>query len=160
VNTAASQQYAVEGRTVVLAPAGITGRAACDTFTDTEARKELLKLGGGHTLIIRRSSAENTFDALGRCSRPDVLQLGFQRNIDDARHRLEEAGRRRLRGSLLPGVWVGQILLSAVPVTVRCPSSSARTDSDGIGAAANQTSDDSEKNETRPNSIFDQPETD
>ncbi|WP_211878063.1 carbon-nitrogen hydrolase family protein [Pseudarthrobacter albicanus] len=103
VNTAASQQYAVEGQSFVLAPTGIIGQAAYDAFVDTEAKKELLKLGGGHARIYGpdgRSlasplapteegilyadidyreilAAKNAYDPVGHYSRPDVLRLVF-----------------------------------------------------------------------------------
>jgi len=103
VNTAASQQYAVEGQVFVLAPTGMVGQAAYDLFVDTEQKKELLHLGGGHARIYGpdgRSLAEplppteegiiyadidysailvakNAYDPTGHYSRPDVLRLLF-----------------------------------------------------------------------------------
>lgn len=103
VNTAASQQYAVEGQVFVLAPTGLIGQAAHDRFADTEVKRELLKLGGGHARIFGpdgRSlaaplapteegilyadinyaeilAAKNAYDPVGHYSRPDVLQLMF-----------------------------------------------------------------------------------
>lgn len=103
VNTAASQQYAVEGQVFVLAPTGLIGQAAYDTFVDSEEKKELLQLGGGHARIYApdgRSLAEplppteegilyaeidygvilaakNAYDPTGHYSRPDVLRLLF-----------------------------------------------------------------------------------
>jgi nitrilase len=103
VNTAASQQYAVEGQTFVLAPTGMIGQAAYDTFVDSDAKRELLKLGGGHARIYGpdgRSlatpldpreegliyadinygeilAAKNAYDPVGHYSRPDVLKLLF-----------------------------------------------------------------------------------
>lgn len=103
VNTAASQQYAVEGQVFVLAPTGLIGQAAHDRFADTEAKRNLLRLGGGHARIYGpdgRSlatpltpteegviyadidygqilAAKNAYDPVGHYSRPDVLQLNF-----------------------------------------------------------------------------------
>lgn len=103
VNTAASQQYAVEGQVFVLAPTGLIGQAGHDRFADTEMKKELLKLGGGHARIYGpdgRSlatpldpteegilyaeidygqilAAKNAYDPTGHYSRPDVLRLQF-----------------------------------------------------------------------------------
>jgi len=103
VNTAASQQYAVEGQTYVLAPTGMVGQAAYDTFVQTDAQRELLSLGGGHARIYGpdgRSlatplapteegllyadldyanilAAKSSYDPIGYYSRPDVLQLLF-----------------------------------------------------------------------------------
>ena len=84
----------------------MVGQAAYDTFVQTDAQGELLKLGGGHARIYGpdgRSlatplapteegilyadidyghilAAKNAFDPVGHSSRPDVLQLLF----DDA----------------------------------------------------------------------------
>lgn len=106
VNTAASQQYAVEGQTFVLAPTGIIGQAAYDAFVDTEQKRELLKLGGGHARIYGPDGrslaaplnpaeegilyadidynqilgAKNAYDPVGHYSRPDVFQLLFNPN--------------------------------------------------------------------------------
>jgi nitrilase len=103
VNTAASQQYAVEGQAFVLAPTGMIGPAAYDTFVDSDAKRELLKLGGGHARIYGpdgRSlataldpreegllyadidygeilAAKNAYDPVGHYSRPDVFKLLF-----------------------------------------------------------------------------------
>jgi nitrilase len=103
VNTAASQQYALEGQVFVLAPTGIVGQAAYDLFVDTDQKKELLHLGGGHARIYGpdgRSlatpldsveegilyadidyghilAAKNAYDPTGHYSRPDVLRLLF-----------------------------------------------------------------------------------
>lgn len=103
VNTAASQQYAVEGQVFVLAPTGIIGQAAHDLFADTETKRELLKLGGGHARIYGPDgqslatplapteegilyadidygqilAAKNAYDPTGHYSRPDVLRLLF-----------------------------------------------------------------------------------
>jgi nitrilase len=106
VNTAASQQYAVEGQTFVLAPTSIIGQAAYDTFVDTEQKRELLKLGGGYARIYGPDGrslatpldpvqegilyanidyneilgAKNAYDPVGHYSRPDVFQLLFNPN--------------------------------------------------------------------------------
>jgi nitrilase len=103
VNTAASQQYAVEGQVFVLAPTGLVGQAAHDLFADTETKRDLLKLGGGHARIYGPDGrslatplaateegilyatidygeilvAKNAYDPVGHYARPDVLQLMF-----------------------------------------------------------------------------------
>lgn len=103
VNTAASQQYAVEGQCFVLAPTGIIGKAAYDLFANTEEKQQLLGLGGGAARIYGpdgRSlatpldpteegliyadidyrqilAAKNSYDPVGHYSRPDVLRLLF-----------------------------------------------------------------------------------
>lgn len=103
VNTAASQQYAVEGQTFVLAPTGMIGQAAYDAFVDSEEKRALLNLGGGHARIYGpdgRSiaapldpreegiiyadidygeilAAKNAYDPVGHYSRPDVFKLLF-----------------------------------------------------------------------------------
>lgn len=103
VNTAASQQYALEGQVFVLAPTGLVGQAAYDLFVDTEQKKELLQLGGGHARIYGPDgsslaepidptaegilyadidyrailAAKNAYDPTGHYSRPDVLRLLF-----------------------------------------------------------------------------------
>lgn len=103
VNTAASQQYAVEGQVFVLAPTGLIGQAAHDLFADTDVKRDLLKLGGGHARIYGPDGrslatplaptdegilyadidyaeilgAKNAYDPIGHYSRPDVLQLMF-----------------------------------------------------------------------------------
>ena len=103
VNTAASQQYAVEGQTFVLAPCGVVGDAGWEAFADTEEKRQLIHKGGGHARIFGpdgRSLAEplapteegilyaeidlslilaakNPADPVGHYSRPDVLRLGF-----------------------------------------------------------------------------------
>ncbi|RYZ31837.1 MAG: carbon-nitrogen hydrolase family protein, partial [Propionibacteriaceae bacterium] len=92
-----------EGQTFVLAPTGMVGQAAYDTFTQTDAHRELLSLGGGHARIYGpdgRSlatplapteegilyadidyavilAAKSSYDPVGHYSRPDVLQLLF-----------------------------------------------------------------------------------
>lgn len=103
VNTAAPRQYAVEGQVFVLAPRGMVGQAGLDRFADTDVKRELLKLGGGHARIYGpdgRSlatplapmeegilyaeidygqilAAKNAYDPTGHYSRPDVLRLQF-----------------------------------------------------------------------------------
>ncbi|MFF0815570.1 nitrilase-related carbon-nitrogen hydrolase [Rhodococcus sp. NPDC003318] len=52
MNTAASRLYAVESQCFVLAPCGLVGEAAHDAFADTELKKQLLTLGGGHARIF------------------------------------------------------------------------------------------------------------
>jgi nitrilase len=101
VNNAASQVYAVEGQTFVLAPCGVVGQAAHDLFCDTELKKQLLLQGGGFTRIYGPEGsslaaplaeteegilyadldfsliaiAKSAADPVGHYSRPDVFQL-------------------------------------------------------------------------------------
>jgi len=103
VNTAASQQYAVEGQVFVLAPTGIVGEAGQALFADTPEKREFLTLGGGYARIFGpdgRSlaapippdeegilyaeidysailAAKNAADPVGHYSRPDALSLRF-----------------------------------------------------------------------------------
>jgi aliphatic nitrilase len=104
VNTGASRQYAVEGQCFVLAPCGLIGAAAHDYFADTELKKQLLNLGGGHARIYGPDgrelaeplapteegilyadvdytgilAAKNAADPVGHYSRPDVFTLHMQ----------------------------------------------------------------------------------
>lgn len=103
VNTAASQQYAVEGQTYVIAPSCMIGEHAQSLLTDTDERRDLLPLGGGYARVYGpdgRSlgevldpgaeglvladldqgeilAAKNSYDPVGHYSRPDVLALRF-----------------------------------------------------------------------------------
>ncbi|WP_285362913.1 carbon-nitrogen hydrolase family protein [Microbacterium sp. LMC-P-041] len=103
VNTAASQQYAVEGQTFVIAPTAVIGDAAWEAFADTDLKRQLIAKGGGYARIYGpdgRSLAEplapteegiiyadidlsmilaakNPADPVGHYSRPDVLRLLF-----------------------------------------------------------------------------------
>lgn len=103
VNTAASQQYAVEGQTFVLAPCGVVGPAAQELFADSDEKRGMLTLGGGYARIYGpdgRSlgtdlapteeglvvadidyrailAAKVAADPVGHYSRPDVLRLEF-----------------------------------------------------------------------------------
>lgn len=105
VNTAAAQQYAVEGQVFVLSPCGIVGDAAQALFADSEQKRQFLSLGGGHARIFGpdgRSlatplapteegilyadidyrailAAKNAADPVGHYSRPDVFTLRFER---------------------------------------------------------------------------------
>lgn len=106
VNTAASRVYAVEGQAFVLAPCALVGQAAMDTFCDTETKKNLLKLSGGHARIFGPEGSElatplapdqegilyatldpamiaiakSAADPVGHYSRPDVFRLLINRN--------------------------------------------------------------------------------
>ncbi|MGY4785802.1 carbon-nitrogen hydrolase family protein [Rhodococcus opacus] len=101
VNTAASQQYAVEGQVYVLAPSLVVGDAAMALFCDTPVKEQLLQRGGGFARIYGpdgRSLAEPlpegdegilyadldltniaiakaAADPVGHYSRPDVTRL-------------------------------------------------------------------------------------
>jgi len=103
VNNAASQVYAVEGQTFVLAPCGRIGVAAHELFCDTDLKRQLLLQGGGFTKIygpegtLLASAPDETYEGLvvadldfsliaiaksaadpvGHYSRPDVFQLRF-----------------------------------------------------------------------------------
>jgi aliphatic nitrilase len=106
VNTAASLMYAVEGQVFVLAPCAVIGQAAHELFCDTEAKKQLLQLGGGFARIYGpegsplaeslpeteegilyadldpalRAIAKSAADPVGHYARPDVLRLLINRN--------------------------------------------------------------------------------
>jgi aliphatic nitrilase len=101
VNTAASQQYAVEGQVFVLAPGLVVGDTALELFCDTPVKEQLLQRGGGFARIYGpdgRSLAEPlpedaegilyadldlaniaiakaAADPVGHYSRPDVTRL-------------------------------------------------------------------------------------
>ncbi len=101
VNTGASRQYAVEGQCFVLAPCGLIGPAAHEHFADSDTKRQLLNLGGGHARIYGPDgrelaapleparegilyadidyatilAAKNAADPVGHYSRPDVFTL-------------------------------------------------------------------------------------
>ncbi|WIV54401.1 carbon-nitrogen hydrolase family protein [Amycolatopsis nalaikhensis] len=101
VNTAASLVYAVEGQTFVLAPCGVVGDAAIETFCDDDVKKQLLLKGGGFARIYGPEGSElaaplaeteegllfadldfsliaiakSAADPVGHYSRPDVFRL-------------------------------------------------------------------------------------
>jgi len=103
VNTAVSLVYAVEGQTFVLAPCATVGQAGQDLFCDTDAKRELLRQGGGFTRIYGPEGSElakplpeteegilyadldssllaiakSAYDPAGHYSRPDVFRLTF-----------------------------------------------------------------------------------
>src|SRR5699024_6467704 len=106
VNTAASRTYAAEGQSFVLAPCGVVGEAAMDKFCNTDLKKQLLKIGGGHARIYGPdgselatplspttegilyaqldpsmiSIAKSAADPVGHYSRPDIFRLLVNRN--------------------------------------------------------------------------------
>ncbi|GAA3838992.1 carbon-nitrogen hydrolase family protein [Amycolatopsis tucumanensis] len=106
VNTAASLVYAVEGQAFVLAACSVIGEAAQDLFCDTEAKRQLLRRGGGFARIFGPEGtplaeplaeteegilyadldpaliaiAKSAADPVGHYSRPDVFRLLVNRN--------------------------------------------------------------------------------
>ncbi|MDZ5077671.1 carbon-nitrogen hydrolase family protein [Nesterenkonia sp. HG001] len=117
VNTAASQQYAVEGQTFVLAASAVVGEAGLRIFADTEEKRGLIHPGGGYARIFAPDgrmlaeplapdeegilyadldlsailAAKNAADPVGHYSRPDVLQLRFN---DQQQPRVTRGGHR------------------------------------------------------------------
>jgi nitrilase len=103
VNVGAARQYAVEGQTFVLSPCGLVGPAGQDLVADTDLKRQLLRLGGGHARIFGPDgrdlatpiapteegilyadidytailAAKNAADPTGHYSRPDVFRLHF-----------------------------------------------------------------------------------
>jgi aliphatic nitrilase len=103
VNVGAARQYAVEGQTFVLSPTAIVGVAGQALVADTDEKKKLLSIGGGHARIFGPDgrelaepippaqegllyadidyaailTAKNAADPVGHYSRPDVFQLYF-----------------------------------------------------------------------------------
>lgn len=106
VNTAASRVYAAEGQAFVVAPCAVVGQAAMEKFCDTDVKKQLLKVGGGHARIYGPegselatplqpdeegilyaqldsaliSVAKSAGDPVGHYSRPDIFRLLVNRN--------------------------------------------------------------------------------
>lgn len=106
VNTGASRQYAVETQTFVVSPTAVIGQAAHDLFCETEAKRQLLALGGGFARIYGpegselaqplaeteegiliadldpalRAIAKSAADPTGHYSRPDVARLVLNRS--------------------------------------------------------------------------------
>ena len=106
VNTAASKIYAVEGQTFVLAGSLMVSKELQDMICDTDFKRELLPVGGGHARIYGPDGsplteplphteegiiyadidlgmiaiAKGAADPAGHYSRPDVTQLLFNQN--------------------------------------------------------------------------------
>jgi aliphatic nitrilase len=105
LNTAASQMYAAEGQCFVLAACGVVSEEMVELLCDSEDKRALLPVGGGHArafgpdgrplaeplpdredglLIVDIdvgliSLAKSVADPIGHYSRPDVLRLWFNR---------------------------------------------------------------------------------
>lgn len=110
VNNAASLMYAVEGSNFVIAPCAIVGQAGHDFFCDTDAKKQMLQIGGGFARIYGPDGSslaepipedqegilyaecepalqmisKSVADPTGHYSRPDVTSLLFNQNAQPA----------------------------------------------------------------------------
>jgi aliphatic nitrilase len=104
-NLAASQVYALEGGTYVLAPCAIVSKSMIDLLIDSPAKQPLLLEGGGFTMIFGPDGAplakpipeteegimyadvdlgvigvaKAAYDPVGHYSRPDVVRLMFNK---------------------------------------------------------------------------------
>jgi hypothetical protein len=123
-HSAASLMYAVEGQTFVVAPRAVAGPAGQELFCDTDAKHQLLRVGGGYSRIYGPGGralaeplaeteegmlyadlhpaliaiAQSAADSVGHYSRPDVLRLHFNPphhpGFTPARTRRTTTGRR------------------------------------------------------------------
>ncbi len=110
VNNAASLMYAVEGSNFVLAPCAVTGPSGHDFFCDTDAKKQMLQIGGGFAKIYGpdgsslaeplpedqegiiyatcepalQAISKSVADPAGHYSRPDVTSLLLNRSAQPA----------------------------------------------------------------------------
>lgn len=110
VNNAASQIYAVEGGSFVVAPCAVVGDAAFEVFCDTPTKEQLLLKGGGFARIYGpdgsslaepldetaegilyadcspalQQISKSVADPAGHYSRPDVTQLLLNKNPSPA----------------------------------------------------------------------------
>ena len=101
VNNAVSKVYAVEGSCFVIAPSAVLSQAMEDELCDTPDKRELIYVGGGHSVIYGPDGsplcdklpedqegilyadidlgvigvAKNAIDTGGHYSRPDVTRL-------------------------------------------------------------------------------------
>lgn len=106
VNDMAGLMYAVEGQTFVVACTQVIGNAAYELFCDTDAKKSLLRLGGGFARVYGPlgnsmgtalaeteeglvyadldfsliTFAKSSNDPVGHYSRPDVFRLYVNRS--------------------------------------------------------------------------------
>lgn len=121
LNNAVSQVYAAEGQCFVIAPCGVVSQEMVDLLCDTDAKRDLLRAGGGHAMIYGPDGApiadllEPTAEGLvyadidlsmiayakaaadptGHYARPDVARLLFNPTPSARVERLDRGSTQR-----------------------------------------------------------------